>query len=221
MHICDRRTFLKGSLATVPAMGLSACGLHPGEAEDDVSSIPTRQGLTLEDEQRFGPFGGNGQIPSSSPCGWPWLRNCVDRDGLHAPPFPSSPEQLLRGRLARVKIWSGNYIDGIELAWRDLETNRLIHSEHYGGFGGRAPDDQTALFLADDEVVNHIQVRFGKYVDQLLFGTNKGQIRTWGRDSGRTSFEEFHLEEGRGLHGLSGIHGKYIDAIMFWTFLLV
>jgi hypothetical protein len=216
MRSYDRRVFLKGSLATVPALGLTACGLSLGEPEDEVPAAPITRALSLQEEGMHGPFGGNGQ-PAPRHCFF-W---CTDPTGFGAGHYPSATDLRARGRLARVKVWSGNYIDGIELAWRDLETNRLISSEHYGGFGGRAPDDQTTLFLDDDEQIDHIQVRHGKYVDQLVFSTTKRQVRSWGRDSGRTNFDEFHLDEGRGLHGLSGLHGKYIDSVVFWTFRLL
>ena len=204
----ERRRFLKGTAAAVPAM-LFGCGEPPeGEAESQTS------GLALTSEQQFGNFGGDGKKEN---CG----KLC---EGFSAPPFPHAAHggidesEKKKGRLRKVIIRSGKYIDGMDFLWQDLDTGAIVPNlRHYGGWGG-GRNDSTDLVLAPDELIIRAEVRWYKFVDHLIFETNKGQRKHWGTAKWYSKLDVVEVPEGHGIHGFSGIHGHLIDAISLWSY---
>jgi hypothetical protein len=196
--------FAKFSLLTLLVGGaLGGCG-----DLDDPSFEGASAALRLDTAEATPRFG-NVNLPQARgfTC---WGFVCLNRSGLNLPEAFDIPA---RGRLREVNIWSGDFIDGIELLWQDLNNpQNLIRSPHRGGFGG----DLVTLSLDPDEAIIGVELRTGKYVDYLRLITSK-QDKHWGGEGG--SPRTINLRPGAEIHGIGGLSGNYIDAIGFWSYL--
>lgn len=181
---------------------LAACGGPDDEVFETTSAalrLNTGVGTTIEGDDTSQDGGFCGFLP------------CLNTSGLNV---PGSFDLPAPGRLRQVRIWSGSYIDGIELSWLDPKNPQdSIQSAHIGGYGGT----KRTLSLDPDEAIIGVELHTGRYVDFIAFSTNKRQHMTWGGSGGTN--RPVSLRPGAEIHGLRGFSGKYIDGIGFWTYL--
>lgn len=120
---------------------------------------------------------------------------------------PPSPNY----RLYTVNVWSGEYIDAIQLIWIDKDGNITTGQKHGGNGGGL-----TSITLRDGEHINRIYGRSGSFVDFLSFRTNLGRTFNMGGNGGG----DFDVEFGREgiMMGILGRCGAVVDALGFWGY---
>jgi hypothetical protein len=116
-----------------------------------------------------------------------------------------------RGRLSMIRIWSGRYIDAMELVWID-EAGQLHSSGKVGGKGGT----ERTFILDADEHVQAVYGWSGDYVDRLELVTNKGRTMAWGGTGGRPWKVE--ALPGEQIHGFAGQYYSLIDNIAVYTY---
>ena len=181
--------------------GMSACAPPPSEGE----GLETISNAIQIDSALQSPFFGHdisGDVQGCPP-------GCLDESGLLRDNSLQAP-----GRLREILVWSGKYIDGIELIWQDINNPRqLIRSPHVGGFGG----ELRRFALQSDEAIVAVEGRSGKFVDFLQITTNKGRVMSWGGSGGGRFVVP--LPEGDEVHGIRTVSNKLIDAIAFWSYL--
>ncbi|MBW8727362.1 MAG: hypothetical protein JF625_19715 [Inquilinus limosus] len=112
-------------------------------------------------------------------------------------------------RISMISIWSGIYIDAIQLEFTDAGGLTSM-TPKYGGDGG-------ALFsqrLAPNEFITSVVGTYGDYVDSLQIKTNLNIFPHLGSKGART-LEYFgtSLQKGIQIQGFWGSSGKYIDAL--------
>lgn len=194
--------------AALLALGATGCEAPPDEEGAAPSGVErTGQPVQLDSGILRGPFGGNGRIDEKH-CPFPF--RCTRRVG-----WASRFDLQARGRLRELRIWSGQYIDSIEMLWQSESNPReLIRSPRVGGPGGGL----SSLLLEPDEAIVHVRVNAGKYVDGLTVRTDKGREHRWGGGGGGAVTVDM---EGDELHGLAGLadSGGFIHQISFWTYL--
>ncbi|PCK07589.1 MAG: hypothetical protein COA42_13465 [Alteromonadaceae bacterium] len=108
-------------------------------------------------------------------------------------------------RITQVTIRSGDYIDGITLAWSDG------NSEEIGGHGGEV----NSVELEKDEYLVGIDGKAGRYVDQITLYTNHRTLGPYGGKGGDLdfSYKVSGNDDGVEVTGLWGRSGDYVDAI--------
>ncbi len=74
-------------------------------------------------------------------------------------------------RVTEVRVYSGQFIDSIQVIYID-QTNRVVAGSKHGGSGGNL----SVLKLAPDEYITTVGGKYGSYVDSLFMKTNKGQL---------------------------------------------
>ena len=94
----------------------------------------------------------------------------------------------------KVALRSGKFIDAI-----------VVNNMRYGGTGGTL---SSTLNLEPGEFITSIVIRSGKFVDRLVFTTNKGKALIGGKLGGEVSV----LDNVRVLR-IGGRSGKYLDRI--------
>jgi hypothetical protein len=110
-------------------------------------------------------------------------------------------------RISAVYIWSGRYVDRIQLVYT-LRDGSLFEGEVHGGSGGR----RNVFNLEPDEYITGISVRYGDYVDALTIRTNKRTSQRFGGSGGGRDFN-ITVPSGYQAVGLVGKAGGYLDAI--------
>ena len=126
------------------------------------------------------------------------------------------------GKVKTVNLRSGKYIDSIQLVYT---TNQV--SEKKGGEGGDPGSFTVDGTPGFHENIVGVDVRYGKYIDNLRFITNNGRATSFGGD-GKDFYEDkgffrgtyrveaqnwqFRAPAGTHLVGMQGRSGKYLDA---------
>ena len=110
-------------------------------------------------------------------------------------------------RISAVHIWSGSWIDAIQVDRMDQNGKTIIGQKH-GGNGGSL----TTIKLALGEFINKISGRNGTLIDHLTFYTNYGRIFSLGGNGGNP-FNDIHLNDG--LKNISGRASNSLDGIKF------
>ena len=122
------------------------------------------------------------------------------------------------GKVKTVNLRSGAYIDSIQLVYT---TNQV--SDKKGRDGGDPGSFTADVTLPANEVIVGVEVRYGKYIDNLKFITNKGKWASFGGDGIgiRDDYPSspyvakkivFSAPAGTHLVGMQGRSGKYLDA---------
>ncbi len=121
-------------------------------------------------------------------------------------PF-ADPAMPSGARISAVRVYSGEYVDGIQLVYT-LANGRTSEGALHGNRGGRRND----FNLNSDEYIIGLSGRYGRYVDSLSIRTNKRTSPAYG---GRGGDRDFSVQAGTGnmVTGFSGRSGKYLDAI--------
>ncbi len=110
-------------------------------------------------------------------------------------------------RIKVIHIFSNDYIDALQFGYLN-EKGEIALLPKIGGDGGFAYQ----FVLDEDEYLTGICGRFGWYIDQICFLTNKRRSETFGGPGGAT---DFCLEAPRG-HEMVGLFGRkewYLDAL--------
>jgi len=110
-------------------------------------------------------------------------------------------------RIKEVRIYSGAYIDSIQVIYTD-QMNQTIAGSKHGGPGGNL----SVLILAPDEYITTVGGKYGSFVDSLFMKTSKGKVKKWGGAGGTVDFY-FSVPPGTSIHGFFGRAGKYVDSV--------
>jgi hypothetical protein len=113
----------------------------------------------------------------------------------------------LEARISAVHVWSGKYIDRIQLVYT-LRDGRRIEGKIHGGSGG----SRHVFNLDADEYITGISGRYGDYIDFLRIHTNKRTSPQFGGSGGGRNFN-ITVPSGNFAVGLIGRSGGYLDAI--------
>lgn len=113
----------------------------------------------------------------------------------------------LEARISAVYVWSGKYIDRIQLVYT-LRDGRRIEGEAHGGRGG----SRQVFNLDADEYITGISGRYGDYIDMLRIRTNKRTSPQFGGSGGGRNFN-ITIPSGNFAVGLTGRAGGYLDSI--------
>jgi len=198
-------TFDKSLLTRVLLVGFvglaAGCGAPPSAGHQEIT-----QALNLESGQDTELFGSDGGR---------WIRTACPGGGGRCAVYVPLP--LVRhdapARLERVFVWAGDWIDGIQFAWRTPD-GQLIE----GPVAGTAKEGhlRKPLLLDPDEFIVRIAGRHGKYVDRLQITTNKRTHDAWGGGGG----EHFDIDVrgssvGEQIHGFQTRSGQFLDQIGF------
>ena len=95
--------------------------------------------------------------------------------------------------LKSLQLRSGTYVDAI-----------IINGQQHGGNGGTL---SKIINFSEDECIVRIEIRSGKYIDNLEITTNKGQCIKGGGNGGNLS------EVSGKMIALAGRSGTYLDHI--------
>ena len=134
-----------------------------------------------------------------------WERTAGGRGGTVFEDFPEGAV-----RLSSIKIWSGWWVDSIQMVWK-LKDGSTQVSTRRGGTGG-----SLETFVLDaDEYLTAITGKYGKYVGSITFHTNKRKSPTYGLGKGAGAGKDFEINvpEGKAIVGLHGRSANYLDAI--------
>ena len=110
-------------------------------------------------------------------------------------------------KVKEVKIYSGAFIDSIQVIYTD-QVNQIIAGKKRGGSGGNL----SVLKLAPDEYITTVGGKYGRFVDSLFIKTNKGQVKQWGGSGGTIDFV-YRVPPGTSIYGFFGRAGKYVDSL--------
>jgi hypothetical protein len=140
----------------------------------------------------------------------PIPRSQANQDGYYGGrggnPF-ADPALPPGARISAVRVYSGDYVDGLQLVYT-LSDGRTTEGALHGNRSGRRND----FNLDANEYLIGISGRYGKYVDSLTIRTNRRTSPAYG---GRGGEKEFSVQANTGnmVTGFSGRSGKYLDAI--------
>jgi hypothetical protein len=110
-------------------------------------------------------------------------------------------------RVYEVYVFSGNYVDAVQISYM-LPDGRSVKGARHGGSGGR----QNVFRLDSDEYIIGLSGRCGAYVDSIRIQTNK---RTSSLFGGRGGIRDYRVDISYGNQavGFAGRAGNYLDAI--------
>jgi len=120
-------------------------------------------------------------------------------------------------RISMIAVHAGNVVDGISIKYANTTSAEETSMHNHGSDGGVAD----ILYLEEDEYVNHIELRYGRFVQRVTFITNK--LRTLGPCGGEGGLflgrkgKETILQapENCKLVGIFGRNGKFMDQLGF------
>jgi hypothetical protein len=121
-------------------------------------------------------------------------------------PF-ADPDFPAGGRLAEIRVLSGERIDAIQAVYR-MPDGRFREGAYHGGTGGRV----TIFRLDPDEYVTGISGRCGDRIDSLRIHTNKRTSPLFGGRGGNRSFR-IQVPRGSMASGFAGRAGDSLDAL--------
>ncbi len=111
------------------------------------------------------------------------------------------------GRIVEVHVFSGDWVDAIQL-WYELPEGKTIFGQRFGG-----PNGKESVFRLDrDEYIMGISGRYGDYLDSISIQTNKRTSPRFGGSGGRRDYR-IDTQSGFQAVGIAGRGAKYLDAI--------
>jgi hypothetical protein len=119
----------------------------------------------------------------------------------------SDPAQRAGARVLEVRVWSGEWVDAVQLTYALQDGSTWAGTKH-GGSGGRL----SAFQLDSDEYITGLSGRYGKYIDSIRIHTNK---RTSDLLGGRGGNQDLKIDVPGGYQGIgfTGRAGLYLDAV--------
>jgi hypothetical protein len=120
---------------------------------------------------------------------------------------PFADDFMLGARVSEVYVFSGDYVDAIQIEYI-LPDGRKALGPRDGGPGGR----QNMFRLDSDEYIVGLSVKYGEYLDSLQIQTNKRKSSTYGGFGGSKS-SRVDVPSGNQAIGFTGRAGKFLDSI--------
>jgi Jacalin-like lectin domain len=105
--------------------------------------------------------------------------------------------------VSQINVWSGSYIDAIQLTYTDGESTGKI-----GGSGGSL----TMYNLEGGEQIIELSGRYGSYIDSLSISTNLRTFPVLGGGGGPREYR-YQAPDGMSIIGFKGSAGSYLDAL--------
>lgn len=122
--------------------------------------------------------------------------------------FPFTDTEIPSGsRIAEVHIFSGKYIDAVQIAYR-LPNGRVLMGPKHGGQGGQ----QNIFRIDSDEYITGLSGRYGNFIDSLQIHTNKRTSPFLGGSGGNREYR-INVPAGNQAVGFTGRAAEYLDAI--------
>ena len=121
-------------------------------------------------------------------------------------PF-SDIEISAEARILEVNVFSGDYVDAVQITYI-LPDGRTFSSARHGG-GRGSPH---VFRLDSDEYITGLSGRYGNYIDSLCIRTNKRSSPVFGGRGGKRDYG-IELPSGNYAVGFVGRAGDYLDAI--------
>lgn len=109
-------------------------------------------------------------------------------------------------RMTRIVIWHRDYVDGIR-----LETDAGVLPK-IGGTGQHHDVRQDTFELAPDEFLTGITVEYWRYIDRIVFHSNKRDYGPYGGSAGVLK-KSLTAPAGRKVAGFKGRHWQLVDSI--------
>jgi hypothetical protein len=109
--------------------------------------------------------------------------------------------------VSEVYIFSGNYVDAIQMQYI-LPDGRKVLGPLHGGPGGR----QSTFRLDSDEYIVGLSIKYGEHIDSLRIQTNKRTSSSYGGNGGSRS-SRVDVPSGNQAIGFTGRSGEYLDSI--------
>lgn len=110
-------------------------------------------------------------------------------------------------RILDVAVFSGDYVDAVQITYI-LPDGRTISSARHGGGGGA----RHVFRLDSDEYITGLSGRYGSYIDSLCIHTNKRSSPVFGGRGGNRDYS-VEIASGNYAVGFVGRAGDYVDAI--------
>ena len=121
---------------------------------------------------------------------------------------PFSDTNIPQGaRISEVRVYAGQYVDGIQAVYTLPDGRALEGPVHGGTSGGR-----NVFRLDSGEYIVGISGRYGDVVDSLALRTNRRTSQAFGGRGGDRNFT-FQVPAGNQAIGFMGRAGRYLDAI--------
>jgi hypothetical protein len=109
-------------------------------------------------------------------------------------------------RLTKISVWHRDYVDGIEL---ETEVGVL---PRIGGTGMHRDVRVDTFDLAPDEFLTGITIDYWRYIDRIVFHTNKRDYGPYGGPGGILK-KTLTAPAGRAVVGFKGRHWELVDSI--------
>ena len=109
-------------------------------------------------------------------------------------------------RLTKISVWHRDYVDGIEL---ETEVGVL---PRIGGTGMHRDVRVDTFDLAPDEFLTGITIDYWRYIDRIVFHTNKRDYGPYGGPAGILK-KTLTAPAGRAVVGFKGRHWELVDSI--------
>jgi hypothetical protein len=120
---------------------------------------------------------------------------------------PFADDVMLGARVSEVYVFSGDYVDAIQIEYI-LPDGRKVLGPRDGGLGGR----QNTFRLDSDEYIVGLSVKYGEYLDSLQIQTNKRKSSAYGGFGG-SKISRVDVPSGNQAIGFIGRAGEFLDSI--------
>jgi hypothetical protein len=110
-------------------------------------------------------------------------------------------------RVLEVHVFSGDFVDAVQMLYA-LADGRTLLSRRHGGPGGQP----SAFRLDSDEYIVGLSGRYGAYIDSIRIHTNKRTSSFFGGSGGNRDYR-IDIAPGNQAVGFAGRAGEYLDAI--------
>jgi hypothetical protein len=110
-------------------------------------------------------------------------------------------------RVAEVHIFSGDFVDAVQMQYI-LPDGRKAMGPRHGGSGG----GQSIFRIDTDEYIVGLNIRYGEYIDSLQILTNKRNSSYFGGSGGSNNYR-MDIPSGYQAIGFTGRAGEYLDSI--------
>ena len=110
-------------------------------------------------------------------------------------------------RVIEVHVFSGKFVDAVQMAYR-LPDGRILMGPKHGGPGGQ----QNIFRIDSDEYITGISGLYGKYIDSLQIHTNKRTSPVFGGSGGDRQYR-INVPDRNHAVGFTGRSAEYLDAV--------
>jgi hypothetical protein len=119
----------------------------------------------------------------------------------------ADPAQQVGARVLEVRVWSGDWVDAVQVLISLPDGSTRTGAKH-GGSGGNL----STFRLDPDEYITGLSGRYGKYVDSVRIHTNRRTSDVFG---GRGGSRDLRVDVPSGYQGIgfAGRAGLYLDAV--------